>query len=295
MQMDAFRWLVLRRLLILALVLLAGCASQNERVVLATTTSTYDSGLLGFILPEFERESGIRVDVLSLGTGEAIAAAGRGDVDLVLVHSKSAEEKFLQDGGGIHRVGVMYNDFVVVGPNEDPAGIKGEKNVTLAFRKIADANSLFISRGDNSGTHVKEKQIWEKTGIATKNYLEVGSGMGDTLRIAGEKKAYALSDRATWISMREKLPLELLVEGDRSLLNPYGLLLTDPEKRPNVNYKGALELAKFLLSERGQEMIGGFKKNNETLFVPIAHDIGRAKNLGFPLQEKEMEWYGRTG
>jgi len=281
--------------ILIALALLLGCVGlsgqQKGRIVLATTTSTYDSGLLDFLLPEFEKENGIRVDVLSLGTGEAIATAGRGDADLALVHSKSAEEKFLQDGGGIHRVGVMYNDFVVVGPKEDPAGIGGEKNVTVAFQKIAATNSLFISRGDNSGTHIKEKELWKNAGNRTKNYLEVGSGMGDTLRITGEKQAYTISDRATWISMREKLLLELLVEGDKSLLNPYGLLLTNPEKHPNVNYKGALKLVKFLLSERVQKRISEFVKGNETLFVPIAHDIGRAKNLGFPEQEKEIGWY----
>lgn len=285
---------MLRGVLVVALVLLAGCAGQRERVILATTTSTYDSGLLDYLLPEFERESGIRVDVLSLGTGEAIATAGRGDADLVLVHSKGAEEKFLQEGGGTHRVGVMYNDFVVVGPKEDPTGIKGGRNATMAFRMIAEKGGLFISRGDNSGTHAKEKQLWEKAEAKTKNYLEVGSGMGDTLRIAGEKNAYTISDRATWISVREKSNLELLAEGDNSLLNPYGLLLTDPEKHPNVNYKGALKLAKFLLSERGQEKIGEFREGNEALFVPIARDFGLAKKTGFPEQEKEMDWYASS-
>lgn len=275
--------------------------SQKPVVLLATTTSTYDSGLLDFLIPQFENKSGISVHVTSVGTGQAIAIARNGSADLVLVHSKKLELEFVNSTYGIHRVGVMYNDFIIIGPASDPAGINGLTNATEAFKRIADesaeGNCQFISRADKSGTNTLELSIWSKLGMTPSNttqswYLEACAGMGTVLRMTNEKKAYTLTDRATWLSFRSQLTnMAVLVQSDKILLNPYAVILVNPEKYPQRNYNGALRLAKFMISEEGQNLIGGFAREGETLFTPIARNIESAKKLGFPEQENELAWY----
>jgi tungstate transport system substrate-binding protein len=274
---------------------------QKSIIVLATTTSTYDSGLLDYLMPIFERKYNAEVHIISVGTGQAIETAKRGDADLVLVHSRQLELEFVNSTYGIHRVGVMYNDFVIIGPTSDSAGINGLANATEAFRRIADAgakgNAIFISRADKSGTNMLELSIWKRLGmtpsIKTQTwYLEAGAGMGTVLRMANEKGAYTLTDRATWLSFKNQLTnLKVLVEGDVILLNPYAIILVNPEKWPQRNYKGALKLAKWMISEEGQNLIANFKKEDETLFKPLARDFNKAHELGFPEQEKEIAWY----
>lgn len=275
--------------------------SQKSIIVLATTTSTYDSGLLDYLMPIFQEEYGAEVHIIPVGTGQAIETAKRGDADLVLVHSRQLELEFVNSGHGVHRVGVMYNDFIIIGPTDDPAGIGGLTNATEAFRKIAEegakSNAQFISRADKSGTHMLELSIWEKLGLTPSNktqtwYVEAGAGMGSVLRMANEKKAYTLTDRATWLSFKSQLAnLKVLVEGDVVLLNPYAIILVNPEKYPQRNYKGAITLAKWMISEEGQNLISNFKKEGETLFKPTARNIEMAHMLGFPEQENELAWY----
>jgi tungstate transport system substrate-binding protein len=275
--------------------------TQKPVIVLATTTSTYDSGLLDYLMPQFQSKYGISVHIISVGTGQAIAIAKNGSADLVLVHSKKYELDFVNSTYGIHRVGVMYNDFIIIGPASDPAGINGLTNATEAFRRIAEAgdagNAQFVSRADKSGTNTFELGIWSKLGMTPSNktltwYLEAGASMGTVLRMTNEKKAYTLSDRATWISYRSQLTnLAILVQNEKTLLNPYAVILVNPEKWPQRNYKGALTLAKFMISEEGQTLIANFQKEGETLFTPIAHDFVKANSLGFPTQEQEVAWY----
>ncbi|MGB9842535.1 MAG: substrate-binding domain-containing protein, partial [Candidatus Bathyarchaeales archaeon] len=276
-------------------------STQKSIIVLATTTSTYDSGLLDYLMPIFESKYNAEVHIISVGTGQAIETAKRGDADLVLVHSRQLELEFVNSTYGIHRVGVMYNDFLIIGPADDPAGINGLGNATEAFHKIAEEGAkgdvTFISRADKSGTHMLELSIWNKLGMTPSNktqewYIEAGAGMGTVLRMANEKKAYTLTDRATWLSFKSQLTnLKVLVEGDVALLNPYAIILVNPEKYPQRNYKGALMLAKWMISEDGQDLIVSFKKEGETLFKPIARDFNKAHELGFPDQEKEIAWY----
>jgi tungstate transport system substrate-binding protein len=275
--------------------------SQRPTIVLATTTSTYDSGLLEYLIPKFESRYSAEVHIISVGTGQAIEIAKRGDADLVLVHSKQLELEFINSTYGIHRVGVMYNDFIIIGPDGDPAGIEGLANATEAFRRIAErgakGNAIFISRADKSGTHMLELSIWKRLGMKLSNktqawYLEAGAGMGAVLRMANEKKAYALTDRSTWLSFKKQLTnLAVRVQGDVVLLNPYAIILVNPEKHPQRNHKGALTLAKWMVSEEGQDLIANFSKGGGTLFRPIARDFGRAHELGFPSQEGEIAWY----
>ncbi|MEM2995596.1 MAG: substrate-binding domain-containing protein [Candidatus Bathyarchaeia archaeon] len=275
--------------------------SQKSIIVLATTTSTYDSGLLDYLMPIFQEKHAAEVHIISVGTGQAIETAKRGDADLVLVHSRQLELEFVNSTYGVHRVGVMYNDFIIIGPANDPAGIGGLTNATETFRKIAEegakGNAQFISRADKSGTHMLELNIWKRLGLTSSNktqiwYVEAGAGMGTVLRMANEKKAYTLTDRATWLSFKSQLAnLKVLVEGDVALLNPYAVILVNPEKYPQRNYKGALMLVKWMISEEGQNLIANFKKEGETLFKPIARKIELAHMLGFPEQEKELVWY----
>jgi tungstate transport system substrate-binding protein len=274
---------------------------KNSIIVLATTTSTYDSGLLEYLMPIFEGKYNAEVHIISVGTGQAIENAKRGDADLVLVHSRQLELEFVNSTYGVHRVGVMCNDFIIIGPAKDPAGISCLTNATEAFRRIAEeggkGKALFISRADKSGTNMLELNIWSRLGMAPSNknqtwYLEAGAGMGTVLRMANEKEAYTLTDRATWFSFKSQLPnLKVLVQGDVVLLNPYAIILVNTEKYPKRNYKGALKLAKWMISEEGQNLIENFRKEGETLFKPIARNIELAHILGFPEQEKELEWY----
>lgn len=275
--------------------------SQHSIIILATTTSTYDSGLLDYLIPKFETDYNFKVHIISVGTGQAIENCRRGDVDIILVHSKQLEIAFVNNTYGVHRIGVMYNDFMIIGPVTDPAGINSLRNATEAFQRIAEegvkGNATFISRADKSGTHILELSIWETLKLKPSNktqpwYIEVGGGMGTVLRMANEKRAYTLTDRATWLSFKNQLPnLTVLVQGDAALLNPYAIILVNPEKYPQRNYKGAVILAKWMISKEAQDLIANFTKEGETLFKPIARDIELAYILGFPEQEKELSWY----
>lgn len=273
-------------LLLFVITAVAGCSQNNEtdtareaapaakQLKLATTTSTNDSGLLDVLLPEFKKDSNYEVQVIAVGTGQAIQMGEAGDVDVLLVHSRAAEDKFVADGFGIDRRDVMYNDFIIIGPAEDPAAIKGQPDVLAVFKAIADKQALFVSRADDSGTHKKEKAIWEKTGIKPSGawYIEAGQGMGDTFRIADEKKAYTLIDRATYLALKDKYKLEMLFEGDKELFNPYGVIPLNPAKFPQVDYEGASKFAEWLTSEKGQKLIGEFGKDKygQALFIPDA-------------------------
>ncbi len=267
----------------LFLVLLLYCAITPavaaERIRCASTTSTQNSGLFDYLLPVFERETGIKVDVVAVGTGAALEIGKRGDADVVLVHAKEDELKLVKEGYFVNRRDVMYNDFVIVGPPGDPAGIRGLRSAAQAFRKISMAKAPFVSRGDNSGTHKKELKIWQATGIhpeGKKWYLEVGQGMGKTLRIANEKGAYTLTDRGTWLALmeREKFDLEVMVEGDRMLFNQYGVMAVNPERHPHVKYNEAMRFINFLVSEKGQRVIAGFRDSRgNQLFHPNAEGL----------------------
>lgn len=278
--------LLISLLTIFMMTALAGCAQEEapgpadngqavvKELKLATTTSTEDSGLLDYILPEFTKDTGYEVQVISVGTGQAIEMGEAGDVDVILVHSRAAEDQFVEEGYGVDRRDVMYNDFLIIGPAEDPAGIKGEADVVKAFTTIQEKQAPFVSRGDNSGTDKKEKGIWSKAGITPEGdwYIEVGQGMGDTFRMADEKKAYTLIDRATYLNLKDNYQLEPMVEGSPELLNPYGVIPVNPEKHPHVDFEGATAFAEWLTSEKGQKMIGefGVDEFGQQLFVPDA-------------------------
>lgn len=272
-------------------------SAQKPIVKLATTTSVYDSGLLDAIIPVFEGRYGIRVMVIPAGSGQALEIARRGDADIVLTHSKELELKFVEEGFGLHRIGLMYNDFLILGPVDDPAGIRGLKSAAEAFLKIAMSCSKFISRADMSGTHLLELGIWRSINVAPDSgvgswYVEANRGMGSILRMANEMGAYTIADRATWLSFRDKLTrLTVLVEGDPILLNPYSLILVNPRRNPSVNYRGALTLAKFLVSEEGQRLIESFRRGEEQLFKPLAHEIELAAEMGYQGQADELNWY----
>jgi len=278
--------IVVSLLSIFLLVTLAGCAkkespapaenqpAETKVLKLATTTSTEDTGLLDYLLPEFTKDTGYEVQVIAVGTGQAIEMGEAGDVDVILVHSRAAEDKFVEEGYGVDRRDVMYNDFLIIGPADDPAGIKGEPDVLKAFAAIKEKRAPFVSRGDDSGTDKKEKGIWQKANITPEGdwYIEVGQGMGDTFRMADEKKAYTLIDRGTYLALKDNYQLEPMVEGSPDLLNPYGVIPVNPEKHPNVDFEGATAFAEWLTSEKGQKMIGefGVDKFGQQLFVPDA-------------------------
>ena len=271
--------------------------NNRERLILATTTSTYDSGLLDELVPKFEDQYHVYVDIISVGTGQAIATAKAGDADIILVHSRSRELEFVDGGYGHHRIGIMYNDFVIVGPSNDPANIRGLNNVTEAFIRIEDVGNkdecVFLSRGDNSGTHTKEVSIWATAGIepSLNWYLETGQGMGTTIQMTNEEQAYTLVDRGTWLSWKSDVTLEILTEGDLILLNPYGVIPVNPEKHSHVKNELAINFVKYLISTETQQMIGNFKKEGEVLFKPIARDVAQCVNLGFANQTQELSWY----
>lgn len=236
---------------------------------MATTTSTENSGLLGHLLPPFEKEFGIRVDVIAVGTGKALKLAENGDVDIVFVHSRIAEDEFVAAGFGINRRDVMYNDFVIAGPATDPVGITSIGPVE-ALRKISDSSCLFASRGDDSGTHKKEMELWTETGgePAGRWYLETGQGMGATLRLADEKQAYTIVDRGTFIAYEDKIDLVILNEGDGRLHNPYGIIAVNPSKHHQVEYVRAMTLIGWVTSPEGRKLISGYRKNGKNLFHP---------------------------
>ena len=250
----------------------AGGAIASERIRMATTTSTDNSGLLEAVLPPFEKMCGVTVDVIAVGTGKAIKLGATGNVDLILVHAPEAEEQFIAEGYGVNRRQVMHNDFVVLGPESDPAKIKGEKASARAFQKIAQTGALFISRGDDSGTHKKEKNIWQDAGVEPHGawYLEAGQGMGTVLQMAHEKGAYTISDRGTFLAYRSKIDLTIMSEGDPVLYNPYGVIAVNPARHPHVNYVKAMALIGWFTSPECQKIIAAFKKGGEVLFYPDA-------------------------
>jgi tungstate transport system substrate-binding protein len=265
---------MVRRLFLLALLLAAGPAFGADRfITLASTTSTEQSGLFAYLLPIFQKESGIEVRVVAVGTGQALAIGARGDADALLVHDRIGEDKFVADGNGIDRRDVMYNDFVIIGPKADPAKIAGAKEASEAFKKIAAAKAPFASRGDDSGTNRMELRLWKAAGVDIKKaggtwYRELGSGMGPTLNTAAGMNAYTLSDRATWGNFKNRQDLVIVVEGDPKLFNPYGSILINPAKHPSVKAADAKRWHEWLTSPAGQKAIAGFKIGGEQLFFP---------------------------
>jgi tungstate transport system substrate-binding protein len=251
-------------------------ASAEKEIICSSTTSTENSGLFSYILPMFEKKTGIKVKVVARGTGASIEMGKRGDADMVMVHAKEQELKAVEEGYFVDRHDLMYNDLIIIGPNNDPAKIKGLKSAEDSFRKLSESGNLFVSRGDNSGTNTKELAIWKKTGIEPKGqkwYLEAGQGMEKTQRIADEKRAYTLTDRGTWLATKDKDKLEMIIvlEGDPILFNQYGVMAVNPEKHKHVKYKESMEFINWLISKEGQETIGSFKdKNGNQLFIPNA-------------------------
>ncbi|MCB2261985.1 MAG: substrate-binding domain-containing protein [Candidatus Thiosymbion ectosymbiont of Robbea hypermnestra] len=262
------------RLVVLIVGLLLGPSAFGAPPVirLATTTSTENSGLLAVLLPPFEQDSGYRVHVIAVGTGKALRLAREGDVDVVLVHARADEDQLVADGYGVNRRDVMYNDFVIVGPPDDPAGIRGLEDAVAALTRIAAKMDSFVSRGDESGTHKRERALWREAGIVPGGrwYREAGQGMGRVLLMAGELDAYTLTDRGTWLAYRDRGPLEILAQGDARLFNPYGIIATNPERHPDVEHTGARRLIEWITSEQGQGIIRDFKRHGQPLFIPMA-------------------------
>ena len=247
----------------------------QKNVIMATTTSTQDSGLLDVLLPIFEKKTGYFVKTISVGSGQAMAMGAKGEADVLLVHSPAAEKKFMADGNGVERRLVMHNDYIILGPPADPAKIKGMKKASEAFKKIAATGSIFMSRGDNSGTNAKEKEIWKAAGVkyeGEKWYQQTGLGMGQTIGVAAEKKAYTLADRGTYLALKKRLGLDVLVEGDGILLNIYHVIEVNPKKWPKTNFAGAKAFADFMVSKETQDIIKtyGVEKYGSPLFFPDA-------------------------
>lgn len=259
--------------LLFALTLVIGVASAEE-ITLATTTSTVDTGMLDYLIPIFKEDTGIDLKYIYAGTGKALEYARNGDADVVMVHAKSLEMKFIEEGYGLDRKEVMYNNFYIIGPADDPAGIKGLEKASEAFTKIAETESIFVSRGDNSGTHVKELLIWDEAGIAPAGdwYIEAAAGIGPTLLMANEKMGYALADNSTYLAYTfdDKIDLEIMVEGDPILFNQYSVITVNPETIDTVNYEGAKVFLDWITSERGQQLIADYKKFDTQLFYPNA-------------------------
>ncbi|MBY0336432.1 MAG: substrate-binding domain-containing protein [Acetobacteraceae bacterium] len=262
---------------LLALLLLAPVAvsAQERPITVSSTTSTEQSGLFGHILPIFTRETGIPVRVVALGTGQALDVGRRGDADVVFVHDRAAEERFVAEGFGTERRHVMFNDFVIIGPAADPAGIAGGRDAPAALRRIADSRAAFVSRGDRSGTHAAELRLWQAAGadpVAGRGqwYREVGQGMGPALNTAAAQNAYILADRGTWLSFRNRQELRVLVEGDERLFNQYGVIPVNPQRHPHVNAAGARRFADWIVSPAGQAAIAAYRINGDQLFFPNA-------------------------
>jgi len=243
-------------------------APANPRIKLATTTSTENSGLLGYILPIFEAKTGYKVDVVAVGTGAALKLGENGDADVVLVHARAQEDAFVAAGHGVDRRDVMYNDFIILGPASDPAGIGSAKSSTEAFSRIASAGATFVSRGDKSGTHVKELDIWKAAGIAPAGtwYKEAGQGMEQVILMANGMPGYTLADRGTWLAVKDKTSLKICYQGDKGLFNPYGIIAVNPAKWPSANNEGAKALIAWIMSKEGLKAIESFKLNGEQLF-----------------------------
>jgi tungstate transport system substrate-binding protein len=260
-----------------AVLFAASAFAEDRSIVVASTTSTRDSGLFDYLLPIFKEKTGIEVKVVAQGTGQALDTGRRGDADVVFVHARSEEEKFLAESYGVKRYPVMYNDFVLIGPKSDPAGVRGGKDIVTALRMLKERRMPFISRGDRSGTNIAELKLWKAAGIdiaAEKGpwYREIGQGMGAALNMASATDAYVLSDRGTWLSFRNKGDLVIAVQGDRRLFNQYGVMLVNPQKHPNVKKQLGQQFIDWLVSPDGQSTIAGYKVNGEELFFPDADD-----------------------
>jgi tungstate transport system substrate-binding protein len=263
------------RTVLLALALAGAAQAEEKFITVASTTSTEQSGLFKYLLPMFEKKTGIHVRVVAVGTGQALDIGRRGDADVLLVHAKPLEEKFIAEGYGVKRQDVMYNDFVLIGPKSDPAGVAGTKDVAAAFRKIKEAQAPFVSRGDRSGTHFAELEIWKLAGIDIAKakgpwYRDTGQGMGPALNTAAAMNAYILSDRGTWLSFKNRGELTIAVEGDRRLFNQYGVMLVNPARHPHVKVALGQAFIDWLLSAEGQQAIADYKINGEQLFFPNA-------------------------
>jgi len=248
---------------------------ENKLVRVATTTSTENSGLLKYLSPEFEEKTGYKLHFIAAGTGKALQMGRDGDVDLMLVHAKSAEDKIVAEGYGVKRHSVMYNDFVIVGPKESKEAFTNRNSIEEVLEEIAKSKSRFISRGDDSGTHKKELSLWRMTKTVPDNktdrwYLEAGQGMGKVLQMTGELGAYTMTDRGTWLAYMDKLPLSIVFEGNPILFNPYGMIAVNPEKYPDTNIKGAQAFIDWMTSAEGQALIGNFKISGKVLFIPNA-------------------------
>lgn len=254
-------------------VLISSNYAFADTILLQSTTSTRDSGLYDYILPIFTKETGISVKVVAVGTGQAIRNAANGDADVLLVHAKDAEDQFVADGNGVERFDVMYNDFVLIGPHDDPAGVKGFDDLDAALKEIFNLGAKFVSRGDDSGTHTKELKLWQDAGltpIGNNWYLEAGSGMGATIRIAIEVGGYTLTDRATWLAYANKQDAEIVFEGVPPLFNQYGIIAVHPHKFPHVNIDAANMFIEWMLGENGQTAIASYELQGEQLFFPNA-------------------------
>jgi len=254
---------------------LSPASAQDRSIVVASTTSTQDSGLFGYLLPMFKAKTNINVKVIAQGTGQALDTARRGDADVVFVHAKAQEEKFLAEGFGVKRFDVMYNDFVLIGPKSDPADVRGSKDITAALRAIQRKAAPFVSRGDKSGTHSAELALWQQADIDAASmkqswYREIGQGMGAALNTAAAMNGYVLSDRGTWISFKNRGDLEIVVEGDKRLFNQYGVMLVNPEKHPSVKKELGQAFVDWLVSPEGQTAIAGYKIDGQQLFFPNA-------------------------
>ncbi|MEM8794398.1 MAG: substrate-binding domain-containing protein [Pseudomonadota bacterium] len=265
---------------VFGLAMLASAASADT-IRMAVTTSFHNSGLSDVLLPEIEKDLGLEVQLLVVGTGQALKLGRQGDVDVVLVHSRKAEEKFIEEGFGIRRTEIMYNDFVFIGPKADPANLSEAGNAAEAMKQIADKKASFVSRGDDSGTHKREVSLWKGAGLAPENfdsawYREVGAGMGAALNIAVGMDAYILSDRASWLNFKNKAGLDLVYAGDPNLFNQYALLMLNKERHPHVKYDLAERLESWLVSERAQALIGAYEISGETLFVPNAKPLNQS-------------------
>ena len=269
-----------RRTFVALVALFAFAAHAQDRfITVASTTSTEQSGLFGHILPIFENKTGIKVRVVALGTGQALDLARRGDADVVFVHARKAEEKFVAEGHAVMRIPVMYNDFVLIGPRSDPAGIAGNKDIALALQKIRSARAPFVSRGDRSGTHMAELDLWQAAGIELDKakgpwYRDTGQGMGPALNTAASMNAYLLADRGTWIAFRNRGDLTILVEGDKRLYNQYGAMLVSPDKHPTVKKDIGQAFIYWLISPEGQKAIANYEIGGEQLFFPNAGEAG---------------------
>ena len=269
------KYIFLLFILLISFIYSIGCFAEGqtekpERLKLATTTSTENTGLLDVLIPAFTAATGVEVDVIAVGTGKAITLGENGDVDIIMVHARNKEDRFVSEGYGVNRRDLMHNDFIILGPSDDPAGISNTNSASEALEKISISASDFISRGDDSGTHTREKELWSASGITPSGtwYKEAGQGMGAVIMMADDLEGYTLSDRGTYLAMMEKIDLVVLVEGDSKLFNPYGIIAVNPALHEHANYEGAMSLITFLTSGKGQSIIGNFRKNGKQLFYP---------------------------